>query len=95
MQYLVLIHGNADSVPGKEEWDHFIQEAHNSGMFQGGSALGKRYAMGKESAFDSTQIIVGFMRFDSDDLMPLQDLLESHPVIRHGGTLELREMPLS
>ena len=39
--------------------------------------------------------IVGFMRFDAENLSDLKKLLESHPVIKHGGTIEVREMPLT
>ncbi len=35
------------------------------------------------------------MRFDADDLNALRALLEDHPVVKHGGTIELCEMPKS
>ena len=39
--------------------------------------------------------IGGFMRFDSDDKEKLLELLKTHPVVVHGGTVELCEMPES
>lgn len=95
MQYIALIHNNTDSTPTTDEWDQFIDAAQQTGMFKGGSAMGARYTIGRKSASDSTETIGGYMRFDSDDLEQLQTLLEDHPVIKHGGTIELCEMPQS
>lgn len=95
MQYIAFINGNPDATPSTDEWNQFLQDAKDSGMFQGGSALGRRHAIGKKQASDSTDMIVGFMRFDADDLTLLKRLLDTHPVILNGGTIELREMPLS
>lgn len=95
MQYIAFIHGNSDSTPTMDAWNQFLQAAKESGMFQGGSALGKRHSIGKKQASDSTETIVGFMRFDTDDLTVLKRLLDTHPVILNGGTIELREMPVS
>ena len=33
MQYLALIHGNADTSPTRGDWSSFIQLAKHSGMF--------------------------------------------------------------
>jgi hypothetical protein len=33
------------------------------------------------------------MRFDSEDKQQIIDLLEKHPVVIHGGSAELCEMP--
>lgn len=95
MQFIAFIHGNSDTTATTEQWSRFFEDAKDSGMFQGGSALGSRHAIGKKPVSDSTDTIVGFMRFDSDDLGRLMELLDRHPVIRHGGTIELREMPQS
>jgi hypothetical protein len=35
------------------------------------------------------------MRFDSEDKQKIIDLLASHPVVVHGGSVELCEMPES
>jgi hypothetical protein len=44
---------------------------------------------------ESTDHVVGYMRFDSEDRQPILDLLEKHPVLLHGGTVELCELPRS
>jgi acetylglutamate kinase len=35
------------------------------------------------------------MRFETDEKVKLLELLQSHPVVVHGGTVELCEMPRS
>ncbi len=95
MQYIALIHNNADSSPDADEWDRFIDAAISTGMFKGGSEVGARRTIGPKMASKTTESIVGFMRFDSDDPEELHALLKDHPVIQHGGTIELCEMPKS
>ncbi len=95
MQYIALIHGNREANIHSSEWTRFIENAQASGMFKGGSELGQRYPIGATDVPDPTNVIDGFMRFDSNDLSQLMALLESHPCIIHGGTIELREMPRS
>lgn len=94
-QYIALIHGNSRSSPSDDEWDDFFSAAAASGMFRGGSELGTRILVGDEDSAQSTRHIVGFMRFDSADRGRILELLERHPVVRHGGSVELCEMPRS
>jgi hypothetical protein len=95
MQYIALIHKNTDTAPTRDEWDRFINVAKASGMFKGGSEIGLRQPIGPKAVPDSTQSVGGYMRFDSDDPEQLHLLLQAHPVVRHGGTIELCEMPES
>ncbi|HUG68243.1 MAG TPA: hypothetical protein VMM76_10860 [Pirellulaceae bacterium] len=95
MQYIAFIHKNADTAPGPVEWDSFLEVAADTGMFRGGSEIGDRHIVGHKEVSDTTKSVGGFMRFDSDDLDRLFELLKAHPVIKHGGTIELCEMPES
>lgn len=92
-EYLLLIHGNALSDPSPDEWAAFFQAAEQSGLFRGGSAIGERTILGNAADVRPTDHIVGYMRFDADDKQPLLDLLQTHLVIAHGGTVELCELP--
>ena len=92
-QYLLLIQNNAKSPTTPAEWDMFFSAAKESGMFKGGSALGARVVVGDTYSAQSTQHLGGFMRFDSDDQAKLLELLQLHPVVIHGGSVELCEMP--
>ncbi|HRX78052.1 MAG TPA: hypothetical protein P5307_03275 [Pirellulaceae bacterium] len=95
MQYIALIHKNADTSPSSDEWDRFFEIASETGMFKGGSEIDARLTLGRKEVPDTTKSVGGFMRFDSDDINLLFNLLESHPVVRHGGTIELCQMPES
>ena len=95
MQYILLIHGNSKTVATDDEWSKFFTAAQQSGLFKGGSAMGERVVVGDSQTMQSTEHIVGFMRFDSDDKQAVLDLLKLHPVVVHGGSVELCEMPKS
>jgi hypothetical protein len=95
MEYIALVHKNTDSLPTAEEWRCFFDAANETGMFRGGSEIGSRRAVGSKEVSDTTLNIGGYMRFDSEDVNPVLELLNKHPVIRHGGTIELCEMPKS
>jgi len=94
-QYLLLIQGNLKSHSIPEEWEVFFAAAQQSGLFKGGSEIGKRMIIGDAESAKPTDHIVGYMRFDSDDKQKILDLLEKHPVVIHGGSVELCELPKS
>jgi len=94
-QYILFIQDNLKSDSSPEEWEAFFTAAHQSGLFKGGSEIGKRIFLGDTQSAKPTDHIVGFMRFDSDDKQKILDLLEKHPVVIHGGSVELCEMPKS
>ena len=91
--YTPLIHKDTDTSPTSDEWNGFIKTAVESGMFKGGSAISARQKLGRKDVVDTTETIGGFMRFDAEDFDDLMALLNDHPVVKHGGTVELCEMP--
>ena len=93
MEYITFMHNNVDTEPTREEWDQFFGLARESGLFRGGSAIGRRSTIGNKEVPDSTDQIGGYMRFDSETLGKLAVLLEQHPIVLHGGTVELCELP--
>jgi hypothetical protein len=93
VQYILLIQGNANSETTAEEWERFFAAANASGFFEGGSAIGERIVVGDAKSAKSTEHVTGYMRFDADDRQQLLDLLALHPVVLHGGTVELCELP--
>jgi hypothetical protein len=95
MQYLLLIHNNAKTPSTGAEWEQFFAAARQSGLFQGGSEIGKREVLGDTQSAKSSAHIVGYMRFDADDKQKLLDLLKRHPVVLHEGSVELCELPTS
>ena len=59
MEYIAFIHNNGDTLPSEEEWGDFLAKAKESGMFQGGSAIGQRFIIGTKQVPDSTVNIGG------------------------------------
>ena len=95
MEYILFIHNNTDAVTTEDQWLSFFTTANNSGVFQGGSEISNQCQIGNKPVQKITNNIVGIMRFEPDDKTKILALLEKHPVIIHGGTLELCEMPKS
>ena len=93
MEYIVFIHNNTDNETADEQWHSFFSTATESGIFQGGSEIYASAKLGKKAIPDITKNIAGFMRFETDDMDKLLLLLEKHPVIFEGGSLEVCEMP--
>ena len=92
-QYLLLIQGNEKTPTTAEEWERFFIAAKSSGTFQGGSEVGNREVIGDAHSAQSSEHIVGYMRFDSVDKHVILDLIRQHPVVLHGGSVELCELP--
>jgi len=95
MEYILFIHNNVDSPTNAELWEAFIADARSGGMFLGGSGRANRTLVGRKPVADITRDIGGFMRFESDDKNQLLELLQKHPVVVQGGSVELCEMPKS
>jgi len=94
-QYLLLIHGNEKTATTAEEWGRFFAAARASGMFSGGSEVGAKEVIGDPAPGQASGHIAGYMRFDTPDKPALLALLQQHPVVLHGGTIELCELPVS
>ena len=93
MEYITFMHGNSDTSTSKDEWSKFFELANQSGLFRGGSAIGKRTIVGQKNVPDTTEHVKGYMRFDADSKDDLIQLLRKHPVAMHGGTIEVCELP--
>ena len=94
-EFILLIHGNEKTATTAEEWDRFFHAAHKSGAFCGGSEIGPREQIGDRESARSSEHIMGYMRFASGDKTMLLELLKEHPVVLHGGSVELCELSKS
>ena len=94
MEYLAIIYNNTDVPSSEREWDDFFILAKESGFFLGGSQVGNnRQIIGKgiESTFGTN--IGGYMKFKCNNIGQITKLLNSHPVIINGGSIELIDLP--
>jgi len=95
MEFILFIHNNTNAKTTEDQWRTFFTAAKKSGVFQGGSEISNQCQIGNKFVKKITDNIVGVMRFESDNKTKILELLEKHPVIIQGGTLELCEMPKS
>jgi len=93
MEYILFIHNNVDSPSTDEQWERFFASARQSGIFAGGSEIANQRQIGTKPVASITNTIDGYMRFETDDINKVHDLLALHPVFIQGGTLELCELP--
>jgi len=93
MEYILFIHNNTHSATTEEQWDLFFEAANKSGVFIGGSEITNQTQIGEKGVKNITNEIVGYMRFNSKDKSKILKLLEKHPVVIQGGTVELCETP--
>ena len=95
MEYILFIQSNNHSQISEQEWSEFFIGARQSGIFLGGSEIGPPRQYGAAINTPITRDIGGFMRFEADVLRRLEALIKKHPVVLHGGSVELCEMPRS
>ena len=93
MEYILFIHNNVDQATTDEQWSRFFIAAKESGIFNGGSEIAASHTIGKKPINQTTKSVVGVMRFETNDIDKLNNLLKLHPVYLQGGTLELCKMP--
>jgi hypothetical protein len=93
MEYILFIHNNVDHATTEEQWSRFYIVANESGMFNGGSEVAESHTIGDKPISQTTKSVVGIMRFETNDIDKLNNLLKLHPVYLQGGTLELCKMP--
>ena len=84
--YVMLMKGTAESG----DWDTYIEKLVESGLFRGGSSLGKGIAVSKRVA-DGACETTGYMRFSADSIEDVKELLEGNPVYQAGGCIEILE----
>lgn len=93
MEYILFIHNNESQPTTSDQWQRFFSAAKKSGIFSGGSEISRGVQIGAKKSHLVSDHIDGYMRFETDDIDKLYQLLELHPVKIQGGTLELCETP--
>lgn len=98
MEFILLIHNNARQSSTEEQWNLFFCAARQSGFFAGGSELKAGEVFGAKSEPVSVRL-GGYMRFktdgSADELKKIHQLLQQHPTVLQGGSVELCELPRS
>ena len=92
--YILLMHDDSDA--DDSAWAPYLQRLQQGGFFQGGSAIGQGVCLRKSGEpAPVTAHLAGFIRVSAGSLDQAKSLLVGNPVFEAGGTVEIRELPLT
>jgi len=92
--YILLMHD--DATEATQGWDDYVRRLREAGVFRGGSAIGGGMTARKEATpAPLAAHLGGFIRIAARDLDHAQTFLAGNPVYEAGGTVEIRELPMT
>lgn len=92
--FILLMHG--DAVSSDDAWAPYIARLRQGGHFDGGSAIGGGACFRKSGAAVAvTAHLTGYIKLTADSLEQARSLLPGNPHYEAGGTVEIRELPLT
>jgi hypothetical protein len=92
--YLLFMHD--DATGPTQGWDGYFSRLREAGVFTGGSAIGGGMVARKSGTpAPLAAHLGGFIRITARDLDHAQSFLEGNPVYEAGGTVEIRELPVT
>ena len=95
MADFIFLHHDDGGDEGAD-WEPYLSRLRETGVFQGGSAIGQGACFRKGGQPpEPTAHIGGFIRVSADSLEGARRLLAGNPVYESGGTVEIRELPRS
>jgi hypothetical protein len=90
--YIFLMHD--DAVADEPDWEPYLRELQQAGVFEGGSAIGGGVCLRKAGRPQRlTPRLAGYIRVTARDHDDAKALLAGNPVYDAGGTVEIRELP--
>ena len=95
-EFIFLMH-DTHGLDGREEnWQPYLDMLIAAGALRGGSAMGSGLCVRRSG--DAPAIshhLVGYMKIEARDLNHAQELIPGNPVYEAGGTVEIRELPVT
>jgi hypothetical protein len=93
--YILLMHAPA-SGDEAGDWEPYLDRLGTEGVLRGGSAIGSGVAVRKDGgAAAISETLSGFVRVTARDLDHALSLVQGNPVFEAGGTIEVRELPVT
>ncbi len=93
-EYILFMHSDGERSEKAEEWTAYFSRLHESGRFQGGSAIGDGACLRKdETPGQLHSSLSGYIRVLARDLDDAKTFVTGNPVFEAGGTVEIRELP--
>ena len=92
--YILLMRDDAESRA--EDWLPYLQKLRQRGRFRGGSAIGDGVCLRKQGAAPAiTAHLAGYIRVTAEGIEQAKALLAGNPHWEAGGSVEIRELPVS
>ena len=94
--FIFFMHGDSDLSEITEEWQPYLYMLSSSGALRGGSAIGSGLCVrqtGRPAEISCN--LVGYVKIEARDLSHARELIQGNPVYEAGGTIEIRELPVS
>ena len=94
--FLLLMHNDYDLGDQIENWQPYLDMLSSAGALRGGSAIGSGLCVRRSaSARDISSHLVSYVKIETRDLDHARQLMVGNPVYEAGGTVEIRELPVT
>lgn len=94
--YILLMHSDTTQPSDDAAWGAYLAGLQAQGVFQGGSEIGAGTCVRKAGAVPEVSAhLSGFIRVTASDLAHAKRLVVGNPVYEAGGTVEVRELPVT
>lgn len=94
--FILLMHGDSTSHDSASDWGPYLDGLQRAGALRGGSAIGGGACLRKSGqAADLSRHLAGYVKIEARDLDHARELVRGNPVYEAGGTVEIRELPVS
>ena len=94
--FILLMHNDYDTGDRGEDWQPYLDWLGSEGALRGGSAIGGGLCMRRAGKVpDVSSRIGGYVKIQARDLSHAREFVVGNPVYEAGGTVEIRELPVT
>jgi hypothetical protein len=94
--FLFLMHADIDDGTAIADWGPYLTRLSDLGVLRGGSAIGDGVTVKQTgAALPVSATLIGYVKVEAPDFEAAAALVEGNPVHQAGGTVEIRELPVS
>lgn len=95
-EFILLMHSDTSEPVVEKDWSAYLKTLGEVGVLRGGSAIGDGISVRRQgAAAPISTSISGFIRIEVQDIDQARSLLKGNPVFEAGGTVEIRELPVT
>ncbi len=95
-EFILLMHADSHADAPEESWQPYLDKLIAAGALRGGSAMGSGLCVRRSGTAPAiTSHLVGYVKIEARDLAHARELVAGNPVYEAGGTVEIRELPMT